>query len=98
MPKTLTSPPILKEGRCSNQKEDHHQDKTKDVVLLGTTLSYLHVMINILSDRDHVKRYRIALTRLISMIREADHNTVIVQCKTKPKFSGKKRSVCELMH
>ena len=70
------SPPILKEGKYSS-KENKVVD-TENKVFLGVALSYLYLMIDIPSDKDHAEKYRITLTRLLSAIRQADPKSVIV--------------------
>jgi len=77
-PKSPSTPPILKEGRYSSSNEEHKADETKNKVFIGLTLSYLNLMIDIPSGRDHVERYRIVLTRLLSAIRQVDPKAVIV--------------------
>lgn len=92
-PKSPSTPPILKEGRYSSSNEEHKADETKNKVFIGLTLSYLYLMIDIPSDRDHVERYRIVLTRLLSAIRQADPKAVIVQYEASLKYSGKEKEV-----
>ena len=92
-PKTPTSPPILKEGKYSNLREEQKEDDTKDKVFIGSALSYLYVMIDIPSDRDHVEKYRIVLTKLLTTIRQADPTAVIMQYETLPKYSGREKEV-----
>ena len=91
--KTPTSPPILKEGRYSNPKQDLTKDMSKATVFVGSTLTYLYLMIDVPPDRDHVERYRIVVTRLLSAIRQADPTAVLVQYETQPKYSGKEKEV-----
>ena len=67
----------MKEDRYSNPKEDKQHNNTKDVVFIGTTLSLLYLIIDVLSDRDHVERYHTALTGLISAFRQVDPTAVI---------------------
>ena len=93
MSKTPTSPPILKEGRYSNPTHNLTKDSSKDKVFVGSTLTFLYLMVDIPSDKDHVERYRIVLTRLLSAIRQADPTAVLVQYETKPKYSGKQKEV-----
>ena len=85
--KTPTSPTILKEGRCSNPKQDPINDKSKATVFKGSKLTFLCLMIDIPLDKDHVERHRIVATRLFSAIRQGDPTAVLVQHETKPKTS-----------
>ena len=84
--KSPPSPPILKEERCSSKK--NKDNETKDKVFLGVALSYLHLMIDIPSDRDYAERHHITLTRLLSAVKQADPKSVIVQYEASPKCSG----------
>ena len=92
-PKTPTSPSILKEGKYSKPNEEQKEDDTKDAVFIGPALSYLCTMIDIPSDRDHVERHRLVLTKLLTMIRQADPTAVVVQYETSPKYSGREKEV-----
>ena len=92
-PKTPTSPPILKEGKYSKLREEQKEDDAKDKVFIGSALSYLYIMIDIPSDRDHVEKYRLVLTKLLTTIRQADPTAVIVQYETLPKYSGREKEV-----
>ena len=85
------SPPILKEGKYSS-KENKVVD-TENKVFLGAALSYLYLMIDIPSDKDHIEKHRITLTRLLSAIRQADPKSVIVQHEATPRCSGKEKEV-----
>ena len=93
VPKTPPSPPILKEGRYSNPKQDLTKDMSKATVFIDSTLTFLYLMIDVPSDRDHVERYCIIVTRLFSAIRQADPTVVLVQYETQPKYSGREKEV-----
>ena len=67
--KTPTSPPILKEGKYSNSDKDSTKNNTSNTVFINSKLTYLYLMIDIPMDRNHVERYRIIVTKLLSEIR-----------------------------
>ena len=93
MPKTPTSPPILKEGRYSNTKKDSTDDNLKNMVFMGSTLTFLYLMIDVLINRNHMERCHIIVTKLLSEIRLADPTAVLVQCETTPKYVGAEKEV-----
>jgi hypothetical protein len=86
--RTPTSPPILKEGKYSNSNEDSTKDNPSNTVFMGSTLTYLYLMIDIPMDRNHVERYRIIVTKLLSEIRQADPEAVLVQYEATPRYVG----------
>ena len=55
---------------------------------MGSTLTYLYLMIDIPMDRNHVERYRIIVTKLLSEIRQADPEAVLVQYEATPRYVG----------
>ena len=91
--KTPTSPPILKEGKYSNSNEDSTKDNPSNMVFMGSTLTYLYLMIDIPMDRNHVERYCIIVTKLLSEIRQADPEVVLVQYEMTPKYVGTEKEV-----
>ena len=54
-PKSPTSPPILKEGRYPSLNQEGKDKHTKDKVCIELALSFLHLIINVPSDRDYVE-------------------------------------------
>ena len=60
---------------------------------MGSTLTFLYLMIDIPIDRNHVERHRIIVTKLLSEIRLADPTAVLVQCETMPKYVGTEKEV-----
>ena len=86
--KTPTSPPILKEGKYTNSDKDSTKNNPSDTVFINLNLTYLYLMIDIPMDRNHVERYRIIVTKLLSEIRQADPEAVLVQYEATPKYEG----------
>ena len=54
-PKSSLSLPILKEGRYSSLNQEAKDNDNDDKVCARLVLSFLHLIISILSDRDHVE-------------------------------------------
>lgn len=91
-PKTLRSPPILKDSK--HAKGAHSKDKIVnliDEVCTGSSASYLHLMVNAPQDRNHVARHRIILTRLLSAIKLTDPKAIILPCAAKSESSNNKK-------
>ena len=77
---------MLKDGRYTKSTKPREKDADlMDEVCTGSSESYLHLMVDISPDRDHAERYRIVLTRLLSAIKLADPNAVIMLCEAEPE-------------
>ena len=66
------------------------EEDSTDPVSLTNSMTYLYLVLNISPNKDYIVRYRIVLSRLFSVMKLADPDSVIIPYDSHLEYSNSK--------
>ena len=83
-PKMAKSPPALRKSTYTSSTSIEVTEDSNDLVYIGSSITYLYLMVDVSPDRDYIGRYRVVLSRLFSAMKSTNLNVVIILYESTP--------------